>query len=154
MKKNDLPSRCVWLIAACALMLPSIGSSAEDPSQRPGRIIASDYPDLHAAVGALEGRTGEVYLPKGEYLLERTLDLSSPPGGYQGGIRLTGCGRGTRIVAKTAGQPVIDLTGTNHCIMEDLWITAENARKSAPTSACSWPGTQMAAPRRSIASPT
>jgi len=91
------------------------------------RIIASEYPDLHAAVAALGGRMGEVYLPKGEYVLERTLDLSSPAGGYQGGVRLVGCGRGSRIVARTNGQPVIDLTGTNHAIIENLWINAEQA---------------------------
>jgi hypothetical protein len=90
-------------------------------------VIASDYPDLHAAVAALRGRTGEIHLPRGEYLLERTLDLSAPAGGYQGGIRLVGCGRGSRIRVRTRGKPAIDLTGCNHCIMENLWITSEGA---------------------------
>jgi hypothetical protein len=97
------------------------------------RVVASDYPDLHAAVAALGGRTGEIYLPKGEYVLEKTLDLTAPSGGYQGGVRLVGCGRGSRIVARTNGQPVIDLTGTNHAVIENLWINAEQAtQENAP----------------------
>ena len=82
------------------------------------RINAADYPNLQAAVDALPGRMGEVYLPRGEYLLQRTLDLSSRPGGYQGGIKLVGTGRGSRIVAKTRGQPVVDLTGTQHSYLD------------------------------------
>ena len=93
---------------------------------KPPRVIANAYPSLQAAVDALPGRMGEVYLPPGNYVLEKTLDLSSKPGGYPGGIRIVGAGRSTRIIPKTKGQPAIDLTGTNHCLMESLWITAEN----------------------------
>jgi hypothetical protein len=92
---------------------------------RPGRVIATDYPNLQAAVNALPDRTGEVYLPPGEYVLEKTLDLSYPPGGYQGGIKLVGAGRRSRIIGKTRGQPVIDLTGANHCLIQDLNIEYE-----------------------------
>jgi hypothetical protein len=116
----------LWL--AASVLFPGVSAAGEQAGKpKVVRINAADYPNLQAAVDALPGRVGEVYLPRGEYVLERTLDLSSKPGGYQGGIKLAGCGRGSRIVAKTRGQPVVDLTGTNHCIMENLWITAENA---------------------------
>jgi len=115
-------------IAALGLVLAATATAGEKPGKRAPRVIATDYPNLQAAVDALPGRMGEVYLPRGDYVLEKTLDLSSKPGGYPGGIRIVGAGRSTRITAKTRGQPAIDLTGTNHCIMSDLWITAENVK--------------------------
>jgi len=95
---------------------------------KPPRVIATDYPDLQAAVDALPDRMGEVYLPAGNYVLTKTLNLSYPKGGYRGGIKLIGAGLTTRIIARTQGKPAIDLTGANHCVMQDLVISAEPHR--------------------------
>jgi len=101
------------------------GGAAAKPAPACRRVIATDYPTLQDAVNALPDRTGEVYLPAGNYVLTKTLDLSYPSGGYKGGIKLVGAGRTTKIVAATKGQPAIDLTGANHCIIQDLNIEAE-----------------------------
>lgn len=100
----------------------TVGSGAE---KAPSTVNAADYPSLQAAVDALPGRTGEVYLPPGKYVLEDTLNLSYSPGGYKGGIKLRGAGRRSKIIARTAGKPAIDLTGANHCVIEDVNIEAE-----------------------------
>ncbi|MCP4112028.1 MAG: hypothetical protein GY749_41955 [Desulfobacteraceae bacterium] len=107
------------------LICSSLCFTASADTSKPVRIIASDYPNLQAAVNALPNRTGEVYLPAGTYILDKTLNLSYPPGGYQGGIKLAGAGRMTKIIARTKGMPAIDLTGANHCIIQDLNIEAE-----------------------------
>lgn len=131
MHRNTLPRRAG---AACAVVLVLTFPAAAKPkptpkpTPKPARVIATDYPSIQAAIDALPGRMGEIYIPAGRYVLTKTLNLSYPPGGYRGGIRIVGAGRATQIVAKTAGQPVIDLTGANHCIMKDLWITAENVK--------------------------
>lgn len=119
MKKSTL----VLLMSLCWLASGVLCVSGSGTSEHT-RIIASDYPNLQAAVNALPNRTGEVYLPAGTYVLEKTLNLSYP-GGYKGGIKLAGAGRMTKIIAKTKGQPAIDLTGASHCIIQDLNIEAE-----------------------------
>ncbi len=115
----------IWLILFCPLLSVLLCISALADTSKPARIIASDYPNLQAAVDALPDRTGEVYLPAGTYLLDKTLNLSYPQGGYKGGIKLVGAGRMTKIIARTKGMPAIDLTGANHCIIRDLNIEAE-----------------------------
>lgn len=107
------------------LLLYCGGSIVRAAEEASSRVNAADYPTLQAAVDALPGRTGEVYLPPGKYVLEETLNLSYGPGGYKGGIKLRGAGRRTKIIARTSGKPAIDLTGANHCVMQDLNIEAE-----------------------------
>jgi len=123
------------IMTLTALLAPAVTpwlplTSAAEGAGKPelGYVNAAEYASLQAAVDALPRRMGTVFVPPGEYTLEKTLDLSSAPGGYQGGIRIVGSGRATRLVAKTRGQPAIDLTGTNHCILENLWIVAENVK--------------------------
>lgn len=94
---------------------------------KPARVVATDYPDLQQAVDALRDQTGELYIPAGTYVLTKTLDLTQPPG-YRGGIKILGEGRMTKIIGKTKGQPVIDLTGANHCLIQDLNIEAETSQ--------------------------
>ena len=94
---------------------------------KPAMIVASDYPDLHAAVAA--ARTlgvGRVYVPAGVYYLDKTLDLSglswSPirpgePGGEVipkfDPVIFEGAGARTILIARTGNTPAIDLTGSH-----------------------------------------
>jgi len=100
----------------CVTVFPDRGGAV--------RVIATDYPNLQAAVDALPDRTGEVYIPRGDYVLTSALDLTSASTGCLEGLTLAGAGRATRLVAQTAGQPVLDLTGASRCIIRDLRIDA------------------------------
>jgi hypothetical protein len=73
--RNSSPYWFLWVVLtllAGQFGLVQTADAAEEHESKAGpRVIASDYPDLHAAVAALPGRTGEIYLPKGEYRRHR-----------------------------------------------------------------------------------
>jgi hypothetical protein len=131
MPGTRLSTIALLAVLGCASLFPTTVAAAGAVR---GRLIATDFADLHAAVAALPGGTGEIYLPPGNYVLEKPLDLSHPSGGYRGGIKLVGAGRMSKIIGRTPGQPVIDLTGANHCLLQDLNIESGHAKaEEAPS---------------------
>src|SRR5438093_307904 len=99
------------LQSACMKSKPA---TAADPVVT-SSLIASDFPDLQAAVDALPRQQGEIDLPPGKYVLKKTLNLTGGPG-YHLGLKLVGSGPATIIEADTPGQPAIDMTGNSGCV--------------------------------------
>ena len=53
---------------------------AEESTPKAGVLIATDFPSLHEAVAAARKSGEELYLPAGNYVLTKTLDLTLPTG--------------------------------------------------------------------------
>jgi hypothetical protein len=100
-------------------------------ASKPTRLVATDFPNLQAAVDALPNKRGEIYLPPGTYSLGKTLDLTQKPNGG-GGTVLTGAGPATIITGATKGQPLLDLTGASSCTLQSLQITSTMTPTDAP----------------------
>jgi len=118
---------CVACIVFAVSALAESAPEQEAPPERPDRVlILTDYPSLQAAIDSLPGRQGEIYIPRGTYVVKKTIDLTHPAS-YGGGIKIHGAGRSSRIVGETGGQPIFDLTGVSHCYMSDLTIVSKDA---------------------------
>jgi len=130
------------LLAMLAILAASaFGAQGEGANPRlgqPGFVVATDYPNINAAIAALPAGGGTVYLPAGRYSVKETIDLTGrntvprtekTPHGYAF-VRLTGEGRATRLIAQTSGQPVIDLTDSSHCEVSELWISGQSGPKA------------------------
>ena len=105
--------------------------SARAQAEGKERVVATDYPSLQAAVDALPNKRGEVYLPAGNYNLDKTLNLSQG-GDNGGGTVLTGAGLATVITGVTKGQPIIDMTGASSCVLQNLTINSAMTPADAP----------------------
>ncbi|HEY3398575.1 MAG TPA: hypothetical protein VGM19_13050 [Armatimonadota bacterium] len=120
-------------VALLLLLLPTLAWAAD---AKPARVNAADFPNLQAAVDALPEGGGEVVLPPGNYVLDKTLDLTGrntrprdakyPHSGDF--ITLTGSGMlNTTLVGKMKDQPVVDLTDSTYVTMRDLKIVSDTA---------------------------
>jgi len=102
----------------------------------PGVVVATDYPDLQAAVAALPAPGGTIFLPPGTYRLKKPLDLSNT---YNSGdktrwITLQGSGKmNTIITGDFPDQPLVDATNAGRLTVRDmtfsgncktLWLSA------------------------------
>ncbi|MHB9025634.1 MAG: hypothetical protein ACYC7E_15935 [Armatimonadota bacterium] len=108
------------LLILCLLLFPAAGYAA-----KVGPLVATDFPDLHAAVDELRKTGGSLYIPTGYYTVTETINLSGL--GYSKGIRIYGDGRGSVIVGDTKGKPIIDLTATGMLSVEQLRISSKSA---------------------------
>ena len=94
----------------------------------PGVIMATDYPDLQAAVDALPAPGGMVFLPPGTYRLKKPLDLADT---YNSGnktrwITLQGTGKlNTIITGDFPDQPLVDATNAGRLTVSDLTFSGK-----------------------------
>jgi hypothetical protein len=122
--------RIVVLAALPATLSVPVGMGATPTSAPasavttpPGCIIASQYPDLQAAVDALPYPGGIVWLPPRSYTLKRPLNLA---GTYNSGqrtrwITLQGSGKSnTTITGDFPDQPLVDATCAGYLTIRDL----------------------------------
>jgi hypothetical protein len=80
-----------------------------------------------------------VHFPAGTYLITRPINLTA----RRAGDNTLGNGRNiygdgvvnTKIKAETNGYPAIDLTGSSHVTLSDLWIVADSATSGGRTNA-------------------
>lgn len=83
-----------------------------------------DYAAFVAAIASIQGvadRAIEIFLPRGNYILESALDL-----GTAIGIKFTGVGvYGTYLIGKHTGVAVIDYTGKQYCTLTDCTVTTD-----------------------------
>ena len=116
------------IVLAAIILLPGTCRifAGNTTTKKTDIIVATDYPDLHAAVAAARSLgVGRIYVPAGVYVLEKTLDLtglswspirSEQPGGEVipkfNPIIFEGAGSRTMLIAKTGDTPAIDLTGS------------------------------------------
>ncbi|MBU4365604.1 MAG: hypothetical protein L6437_01905, partial [Kiritimatiellae bacterium] len=98
-------------------------SSLSVEQSRGPYVVATDYPDLQAAIDALPEWGGTVYLPQGQqYVLTKTLDMTRHK--HYRHISLIGQGYSpdTSIIIDTKDKPGIDLTGNGYCTFSSLRI--------------------------------
>lgn len=115
----------VLVSASTALSGQAGDTNAVSPAalKMPGVIVATDYPNLQAAVDALPAPGGMVFLPPGTYRLKKPLDLADT---YNSGaktrwITLQGAGKqNTAITGDFPGQPLVDATCAGYLTVRDL----------------------------------
>ena len=100
---------------------PHLAESGHKPIR--GVVIATDYPDLQAAVDAVPPPGGIVFLPPGTYKLKKPLNLSDT---YNSGsktrwLTLQGSGKmNTVITGDFLDQPMVDATCAGSLTIRDL----------------------------------
>lgn len=111
-------------------MTPAAQPRRPDPA-RPGvHRLATDYPNLQAAIDAFPAdRGGALHLPAGTYRVRAPIRIR----GRNYGINLVGEGVGSRIVvaADSPDQPILDLTGSSYCSLRHLNIETEGPHRAA-----------------------
>jgi len=121
--------RCLFIVGLaaglCLLCLPVYTGDAP-PKKHQGALVLTDFASLQEAIDFLPGRQGAIYVPRGTYVIKKTIDLTHPAS-YGGGVKIYGDGRSSRLVGETGGKPIFDLTGTSHCYMHDLAINSRDA---------------------------
>jgi len=123
----------IVVIAFVALFCSlSASSGARGVGEGSAFVVATDYPSLQAAVDALPRRGGTVYLPPGNYALDKPLNLTGrttiprsekwPHGGEF--VKIIGAGRSATTISGNFDKgPIVDLTFTGYSIMKDLKIS-------------------------------
>lgn len=114
---------CIFVFGA--VWLSGLANGAA-PAQKPDRIVATDYPDLHAAVEAAKTLgVYHVYVPSGIHTLDKTLDLANltwdPARDKDGKMTAArnqtmifeGAGQTTILIANTGKAPAVDLSGSH-----------------------------------------
>jgi len=122
-------------IAALAMAFVASTAAAEEAAGQPragtpGFVVATDFPDINVAIDALPPDGGTVYLPAGNYIVKETINLTGrntrahteKRPHAMAFVRLTGEGRATKLIGRTSGKPVIDMTDSSHCEVSELWI--------------------------------
>ncbi len=114
-------------LCGCAAMAPGGGARAAGGDR---------LPQLAGRRGRPAAGRREIYLPPGSYVLDKPLNLTgrnTRPKSEEyprsmDFITLRGGGRlNTTIVGTMKDQPVIDLTDSSHCSLQDLHITSSTA---------------------------
>jgi len=127
-KFANLIAVTAWLVAGAASGEPEHPASTPIPPP-PGAIIASDYPNLQAAIDAVPYPGGVVYLPNGTYTLDKPLNLTNL---YNVGQRtrwlvLQGQHTFTSVITGDFPDgPVIDMTGSSRLRFRDLTIAGNS----------------------------
>jgi len=107
-----------------------LGSSLADDKPRGGQlpfIIATDYPSINAAVEAARKQNiNRVFIPAGEYDITKTINMTGRYG-RNGAIILEGAGQTTILNGKTGKDPIIDLTASGYCEVNNLYINSINS---------------------------
>jgi len=100
--------------------------------------IGDGVTDDTNAINAACALARSVYLPAGTYLITRPINLTAKNngGGSNNGRRFFGEGVNITIIkAETNGYPAIDLTGSSHASVSDLWVQASQTPSSGRTLA-------------------
>ncbi len=121
------------LLVVLLLLVTAALVVAQEAPERPW-VVATDYPSIQDAIWALPENGGTVYIPAGTYVITETIDLTGrttiprseqwPHGNAR--VVLQGAGHATRLIGRTDGQPVIDLTFSGYCMVRDLSIVGDN----------------------------
>lgn len=87
---------------------------------------SDDTAAIQAAINSVSALGGTVYLPPGVYSVT-SLNLSSATATFTKTIRIMGAGRrATKITARTTGNVLLDLIGSNNYELENLSISSES----------------------------
>jgi len=114
---------------ACLIALGTCGSllAAQQKPEKPSVVNAHDFDSINEAIQfANEQEIRRIYVPAGDYVVTETIDLTGHYGDT-GAITVEGDGPTSRIVGRTGKHPVIDLTGSGHCQINNLAIVGEDA---------------------------
>ncbi|MCG2660785.1 MAG: hypothetical protein L6437_11140 [Kiritimatiellae bacterium] len=116
----------VLICPTIIMALDSAHAAGPDPrlDREPGPfVIATDYPDLQAAIDALPDYGGTVYIPSGQqYVLTMTLDMTRHKNYRHISLIGQGYSPNTCIIIDTKDKPGIDLTGNGYCTLSSLRI--------------------------------
>jgi len=123
----------VLTTVAVVVLFVSLGAAADaadakaDSRQNRSMIISTDYPSINAAIeAAKKKKINHVYIPPGDYEITESINMSGIYGVF-GAIKLEGAGHTTILNGKTKKDPIIDLTGSAHCQIEDMYIRGVDA---------------------------
>lgn len=111
------------LVIVASFLFGSAAVAQVQNGKKPDTIIATEYPDLNAAVDAAKRlQVGRLFMPAGVYKIKKTLNLSGLPRESQDLIVIEGMGRATQLVADTGKDPVIDMTGSGGLVLRNFDI--------------------------------
>lgn len=104
---RSIPARCAFFLST-AIVWCAVCVSAADAADR-GLLISTDYPTINDALRALPSHGGEVYVPAGRHVVNKTILLGS-------GTTLRGAGPQTVLVA---GEGLNEYFKAEKCYTKD-----------------------------------
>ncbi len=119
--------RRMWIIVFFISVAIHSLSYGKVPLRDDRIIIASDYPSVYDAVEAAKKmKIRRVRIPAGRYVITKSINLTNLYGD-QGGMTLEGDGWTTQLIGRTGKDPVIDMTGSCHNLIENFSIRSETS---------------------------
>jgi len=110
------------VVTGLLLMAACVAGQEKDSEKKPPIIVATDYATVNAAVDAARKlNVNRIYIPAGEYEITKTINMTGRYG-IRGALILEGAGVTTILNGKTGGKPIIDLSGSAYCQVNNMYI--------------------------------